>query len=445
MSNIQANRPTVRSLTLTAMPIAAFCLTGILLGLTDLAVVGVLGTDALAAVGLGKTIMFSLMVIGFAVLSIGTVLMAERTEARHRGAVFVAVLIVTFPFIILGLVLPTAARAVLVASAYEPQIVRLFGDYTGVVSMAIGPALVFASLKNVLVAVGRTWPIVALSVLILVGNATASILLVHGFGQWDGMGVAGAAWATVGVETAAALVLAGFVARRGYLRFAGIRAIEVIARLRDVIALGWAAGAQQVLESFLFVAVLYLLGLQSAAWLAAGTVAFAVMELNYAIGGAIGEVAAARMAALRTAGDGAGKRHLVRLTIALCGVAAGLFALFVLVFPSQTVSLFSGEATAPEARALMEIVLMASAPFFLCDAWQVAFIHLLRGLRRTVLPMALSTSCYWGLGIGGGLILGELIGLGGAGVWVGFCVGLASAAALLGLMTFKTAGRDSSA
>ncbi|MFG5382622.1 hypothetical protein [Yoonia sp. R2-816] len=40
----------------------------------------------------------------------------------------------------------------------------------------------------------------------------------------------------------------------------------------------------------LFIVVLYLLGLYLTLWLAAGTVVFAVMELNYAASGALGEV-----------------------------------------------------------------------------------------------------------------------------------------------------------
>lgn len=49
------------SLVRTALPIGGFYLTEILVGLTDLAVVGTLGTVELAAVGLGKTILLSII------------------------------------------------------------------------------------------------------------------------------------------------------------------------------------------------------------------------------------------------------------------------------------------------------------------------------------------------------------------------------------------------
>lgn len=48
----RAERVTTLFLVRTALPIGTFYLTEILVGLTDLAVVGALGTEALAAVGL---------------------------------------------------------------------------------------------------------------------------------------------------------------------------------------------------------------------------------------------------------------------------------------------------------------------------------------------------------------------------------------------------------
>lgn len=50
--------------------------------------------------------------------------------------------------------------------------------------------------------------------------------------------------------------------------------------MAEMLRLGWAAGAQQALESVLFIAVFYLLGVHSTLWLAAGAVIFAVMEIN---------------------------------------------------------------------------------------------------------------------------------------------------------------------
>ena len=437
MSDLRSSDPaplTASSLVRTALPIGAFYLTEILVGLTDLAVVGALGAMPLAAVGLAKTILLSVMVVGFAVLSIGTVLMAERANAGQRGRVVAASAILALPFTAAAVIIAWGGRPVLGASGYDPDLIVAFDAYAGVLAWALAPALIFAALKNVLNAVGRTGIIAWLSVGIVLGNLGGSVVLVHGVGAWNGLGVAGAAWATLAVNAIAAAALFVHVIRAGFARFGSMPLLAVLRVLREIARLGWAAGAQQALESVLFVVVLYLLGLHSTLWLAAGTVVFAVMELNYAASGALGEVLSARIAAARATGGDV--RRLLRLGADISGGAAAVLALASALFSDATVALFSGSGTTPEARDLMAALLFWTAPFFLFDAWQIMFIHALRGLRRTVLPMVLSTSCYWAIGLGGGLLLAGPAGLGASGIWMGFCAGLVSAACLLAILSF---------
>ena len=80
-----------------------------------------------------------------------------------------------------------------------------------------------------------------------------------------------------------------------------------------------------------------------------------------------------------------------------------------------------------------------TAPFFIFDALQIVYVHALRGLRQTVRPMVLSTSCYWLIGLGGGMALAGPAALGATGVWVGFCAWLASAGLLMTALAFRAA------
>ncbi|WP_299772053.1 hypothetical protein [uncultured Tateyamaria sp.] len=250
---------------------------------------------------------------------------------------------------------------------YDTELIATFDAYARVLAWALLPALVFAALKNVLNAVSRTGAITLLSVGIVLGNIVGSIVLVHGIGARDGLGVAGAAWATVGLNTIAAAVLLVRVVRAGLVRFDAVRMRAVPRTAREIVRLGWAAGAQQALESVLLVVALYMFGLHSTIWLAAGTVVFAVMELNHAAAGAVGEVLSARLAAVGTLGGDV--RRLLRLGAGLAGVAAAVPRLTAAVFADATVTLFSGAKTTPEARELMLALLRWTAPFFLFDAW----------------------------------------------------------------------------
>ncbi|MCG7627733.1 hypothetical protein MHM88_07945 [Epibacterium sp. MM17-32] len=440
MSNTRNPAPATTPLSLvrTALPIGAFYLTEILVGLTDLAVVGALGTTELAAVGLGKTILLSVMVIGFAVLSIGTVLMAEKPDPARCGAVVLASVALIIPFVTAAIIVALASGAVLTASGYDPDLIGAFDRYASIFAWAIAPALLLAVLKNVLNAMEMTAAITWISIGIVLGNLGASIALVHGIGAWQGFGVAGAAWATLGVNACAASVLLGVVLRSHLVRVRRLRR-HVIARFTaDIFRLGWAAGAQQALESVLFIVVLYLLGVYSTVWLAAGTLVFAVMELNYAASGALGEALAARIAANRAKGRAILTR-LLRLGATVAGAVAACLALIAGVFAEATVTLFSNSDISTEARFLMINLLRWTAPFFVFDASQIVYIHALRGLRQTVMPMLLSTSCYWVVGLGGGLFLAEAASFGAPGVWIGFCLGLTCAAILLATLAFRAA------
>lgn len=429
---------TAQSLLQTAAPVADFYLTEILVGLTDLAVVGALGATELAAVGLGKTLLFSVMVTGFAVLSIGTVIMAERPTASRCGAVIQASIPVMALFVLFGVIVGSFAGALLERGGYAPDLVAAFEDYARVLAWALAPALFFAVLKNVLNALARTGAIIWVSVGIVAGNLVASVVLVHGAGAWDGLGVSGAAWATLGVNAMAAAVLFAIVVRGGHIRLRGVRRGVVLRRFSEILRLGWAAGAQQALESVLFVVVLYLLGLHSTLWLAAGTVVFAVMELNFAASGALGEVLATRIAAVRSLGPAAAERAL-RLGGGVAAAVAAALGVTVGIFAEATVAVFSSADTSGAARSLMVDLLRWTAPFFVFDALQIVFVHALRGMRRTILPMILSTGCYWLVGLGGGMLLSAAAGFGAAGIWAGFCLGLASAAVLLGAMALRYA------
>lgn len=431
---------TAFSLIRAALPIGAFYLTEILVGLTDLVVVGSLGTTELAAVGLAKTILLSVMVIGFAVLSIGAVLMAESPEPKRCGAVVAASALLTLPFAAIAVLVGFGAGKVLSASGYEPDLVLTFDAYARTVAWAIAPALLFAALKNALNAVNRTGAIIWLSIGMVLVNLAASIVLVHGVGSWTGLGAAGAAWATLGVNSAAALILFGYTWRSGFLRYRNVRLPSVLKFAKVISRLGWAAGAQQALESILFIVVLYFLGLYSSLWLAAGTVVFAVMELNYAMSGALGEVLAVRIAAARAVG-GRDITRLLSLGGRLSGAMAVGIAVTVGIFAEATIAVFSSSGATMMERSMMIDLLRWTTPAFVFDAWQTVYVHALRGLRRTVLPMVFSTGCYWIVGLGGGMLLAGPAGFGAMGIWIGLCVGLAGAAGLLAAMAFRTARR----
>jgi MATE family multidrug resistance protein len=161
------------------------------------------------------------------------------------------------------------------------------------------------------------------------------------------------------------------------------------------------------------------------------------MEINYAMSGALGEVLAARIAANHSNG-----RATLQRLLRLGGIVTCMFSvclgLIVGIFAEATIALFASSSTTTEAQSLMIDLLRWTTPFFVFDALQIVYVHALRGLRQTVIPMLLSTTCYWIAGLGGGLVLAEHAHFGAPGIWAGFCLGLTFAALLLATFAFRS-------
>ncbi len=144
------------SLSRTAAPLGLFYLTEVLVGLTDLAVVGALGPQPLAAVGLAKTVVLAFLTIGGGVLSAALIFMAEDPAPERRSALARASILIALGFAALGFAVHWTMLALLPPAGYAPDLVAHYRAYGDVMVWAVAPALGLAICKNVLNAVGRT-------------------------------------------------------------------------------------------------------------------------------------------------------------------------------------------------------------------------------------------------------------------------------------------------
>ncbi|WP_336923403.1 MATE family efflux transporter [Aquipuribacter sp. SD81] len=185
--------------------------------LTDTAIVGALGTESLAGLGVASAVLSTLVGL-FVVLAYGTTASVARRlgagELRRALAVGVDGC---------WLALGTGLVVAVVGALATPTVVAAFGVADGVaaeartylaVSMAGVPAMllvlaatgVLRGLQDtrtplVVAAVGFTW------------NAVLSLVLVHGPGPLPALGIAGSAWGTVVAQSTMALWLVVLVVR----------------------------------------------------------------------------------------------------------------------------------------------------------------------------------------------------------------------------------------
>lgn len=105
----------------------------------------------------------------------------------------------------------------------------------------------------------------------------------------------------------------------------------------------------------------------------------------------------------------------------------GVFSLFFILFPTFWVSIYTHDVAILE---LAPSFVMLAGIFQVFDGLQSVGLGILRGIHQTNLAMKYTLVAYWGVGMPLGLLLGKVLWREPQGYWVGFIAGLAVAAAL---------------
>ena len=415
-----------------ASPLALYYLTEIAMGLTDMVIVGRLGSTELAAVGLSAGIVIEAVIVSFGVLSLVGVLSSNALGRGRRDEVTVIVdqgFWVALLLAVMVVTLTAQLPELFVLTGQDPEVVRLSRDYLDWMIWMTPFALCFVVLRNFVTALSRTAVIACVTVPAVALNLLLNYLLV--FGAWGipAMGVAGAGLASVLVNLVMALSLFAYVRlNRACREFPILRAPwrPNAGICTNILKLGTPVGVTALLEGGLFTVVAIMMGTIGADVLAANEILFHIIPIAFVIALAIGESSAIRVAYH----DGTGNTQMTRwvsrtaMTLGCCVMLTS--ALILWLFPQPIVALFldaddPGNAT---VFAIATSLTAIAAIFQLFDGLQVVALWCLRGLRDTLVPMLIASAGYWLCGLGSGYWFGFAAGHGATGVWWGLAAGL---------------------
>ena len=202
-STIPTRREETTTLIRIGAPLTAAYVAEMGMFITDMIIVGQLGSNELAAVGLAGDWFWVLLLIGMGVISIVGVIAAQCLGAGDRqGAVdageqgMIAATITSIPVMLcvwfLGPVLEFAKQ--------DPAVVGLITGYSKVLTLAVLPALWFVVLRHYITALARSAAIGWITVFALGLNIALNYTLVYGKFGFPALGVVGAGIGTTAVN-----------------------------------------------------------------------------------------------------------------------------------------------------------------------------------------------------------------------------------------------------
>jgi MATE family multidrug resistance protein len=422
-----------------AVPIAATQLGQIAMMTTDLALIGRLGDEAVAAAALAHTVFFVAFTFGMGLVSAVAPLAAQAFGARDprlvRRALRVglwAALMISLPM----MALPLFGERILLMLGQAPATANLAQKYLLGLGWGIAPGLWFLAIRGFMGAVNRPEPGLWITLAAIPANALLVWLLIHGAWGLPRLELFGAGLATTIVSFGMFLAALWFAARRRpFKKYHVLGRIWRIdwALMRQLIVIGAPISIAFLLEYGLFGAAGLLMGLIGTTALAAHQIALQIAAILFMVPFGIGMAATVRVGhavgrndapAVRRAGFVATLLGMVFMSVMTLAVILGRYAI---------ARFFFGEAAESEGAVieLTAALLLVGATFFVADGIQTVVAGALRGLNDTRLPLLFAAISYWLVGFPTACGLGFQTRLGAIGVWIGLSCGTAVYAALL--------------
>ncbi len=420
-----------------AVPLALTQLAQIAMMTTDLALIGRLGTDAVAAAALGQTVAFMSFVIGMGLVSAVAPLAAQAFGARdpHRlrrslrvglwGAFFVGVPITVFQLF---------GKKVLLALGQTPASAELAGHYLHGMAWGSVPGLSAIAIRGFMGAVNRPEPGLWIMLAAIPLNALTAYALIYGAFGLPRLELFGAGLGTTMVNYA--MCIASMIAVHKMRPFRKFRVFGHFFRadwslLRELVTIGAPISIAFALEYGLFGSAALLMGLISPVAVTAHQIALNVAAVLFMVPFGIGMAATVRVGHAVGRGEPEAMRRAGLAALALGIVFMTVMTAIVLATRDEIAVLFLGTGADQEAYSLSAALLVVGATFFIADGMQTVAAGSLRGMSDTRIPMLMSAVGYWVIGFAASCLLGFSAGLGAVGVWIGLSLGTAVYATLL--------------
>lgn len=431
----------IRRLVVLAFPITVALVATLLIGVVDTIMVAPLGTVPLAAI----SITMSFVIILYSGLSgFASVISVRMAEAFGEGSSEVLSRALRSGLVI-ALITGTASMLLMFGIRYtlpflgQPEeVIDVLGGYWTAMSMMMIPFVLFLTLKGLFEAMNQPWIGVGLAFLAVGLNVPANLVLIHGIGAWEGLGLTGAGIASL-LSELVILLIAVIIWRRASFTASARRVMyDLGAEMRVQVKEGATIAAGYMGEGGAYTVAILMIGWFGATALAATQIVTSVGNVIYMVPLGLSVAVSIRIGQAIGAGEiyrlqRIGMAGLVTIVAWMAAVMIGVFML------REPIS--RGLSDDPEVVALAMAMFFVIACMQIGDGIQGAMLGASRGMTDNRVPVLITNFAYWCLALPIGYFIAFNLDIGPNGIWMGYGFGLALAGVLLTWRFFLMAGR----
>ncbi|MFE2867839.1 MATE family efflux transporter [Embleya sp. NPDC059259] len=451
-----------RALAVLAVPLILTQLAQVALTTTDTVMMGLLGTEELAAGGLAIVVFNQVRTMGVGlVTSVGNQVAAAAARAERaadaagpttpgtadagagepgtadaareevRGVVRAAMAVATGAGLI-GAVLMLGVGQALPVLGQDHDVARRAQHMLAALAPGLLPCLWFQAVRQFTVGMRRPQALLRITLASVAVNAGLNWALVHGTWILPEAGLVGIGAATSGVYFLTFLAL--YAAARRDRELAPLLALNPAkadrVAVRRLVGLGVPIAATYGSEAGFFFFTALMAGSFGPAALAAHTAVNQLVYIVFQVAVGLSHAASINVSREITLGELARARRLMRTALGCAACVMAAVGVVYLALPHLVLAPFL-DSSAGDARTIATRLLVVAAVLQFFDCAQNIGVGLLRGLDDTRTGFRVTLVGYWAIGLPASCLFAFGFGGDALGLWLGLLAGLAATAALL--------------
>jgi len=407
--------------------------------LTDVIMMGWLGSKFIAAGSLATSFFNPFLLFGVGVLGAVAPLIAQslgRRDPRSMRRTFRQGLWLAIALAALLVPIVWQIRPIFGLLGQDPEISVMAEQFMHYAAWLFFPGLMAVVLQCFLAAHGDTRIILVVTLFGVALNALVNYALIFGNFGFPRLELMGAGLSTTLVNWAMfAATLAYILTHKKYRRYHLLGRFwrPDWPRFLEILRIGTPIGFTVMSEVGLFGFAAILMGWLGTSELAAHAVALQLGSLAFMIPLGLSQATTVRVGLSYGRRDAEGVRKAGWTSFIVAAAFSSATCILFLLIPSTLVGLFLDGANPTNANALKLAAsyLLVAGVFQLVDGAQVIAAATLRGLSDTKIPMLTAIVGYWLVGFPVAYVFGFMLGMRGVGIWFGLAAGLAVVAVAL--------------